>query len=107
MHTTKDFEIVALTEYPEDIPVMEKVIVKRSLLEPWRQRPRHLDLTPEEWELIKKEKKYQRSELQDQLDKYQAQVSKDAVLPKSLLKGMKLPGKNGKAIAEYAQLHSV
>jgi hypothetical protein len=106
MHSTPDWQIVALTESHSK----RKIWVKESLLEPWRGRPRYLDLTLAEWKQItksKEEKKYQRCKLQDQLIAYEALASKDAVLPKSLMKGMKLPGKSGKALVGYAVLHSL
>jgi hypothetical protein len=100
VHKSSDFEIVALTEHRVDC--WSIVMAKRSLLEPWRVKPRYLDLTLAEFKLAKGQ--YKRRDLQDQLDTYEALVSKDAVLPTTLRKGMKLPGKSGKAIAEYAAL---
>jgi hypothetical protein len=108
MYRTPDFEIVALTECPIDAPVKRIILAKRSLLEPWRMNERYIHLPLAEWQHLWKDKsKYMRRELQDELNTYEALVSKDAVLPSSLMKGMKLPGKSGKAIAAYAVLHSL
>jgi hypothetical protein len=94
-----DYDIACLTLHNE-----EHVMAKRSLLEPWRNKPRYLDLTMAKWKSLSQDK-YERCALQSELNNYEARVSKDAVLPASLLKGMKLPGKSGKALAEYAELH--
>ena len=95
-----DSEIVALTDYT----IPEVYMVKRSLLEPWRHSPRYIDLTLNDYKSLG-DATYKRFALQSQLNNYEARVSKDAVLPATLLKGRKLPGKSGKAIAEYAELH--
>ena len=98
---TKDHNIQHATQHTEEV-----VMAKRSLLEPWRIRPRYIDLTMDEWKTLNKKKdQYERCELQSELNNYEALMSKDAVLPTTLLKGRKLPGKSGKAIAEYAELH--
>ena len=59
VHTRPDFDIVALTD-PSDVPGV--VMAKRSLLEPWRTRPRYLDLSLSEWKTF--QAKYKRDELQ-------------------------------------------
>ena len=100
VYSNPDFEIVTLTEHNVDCFAI--VMAKRSLLEPWRREQRYLDLTMTEWKQLSEEK-YKFCELQEELNKYDALVSKDAVLPKSLMKGMKLPGKSGKAIADFAR----
>jgi len=81
-------------------------MVKRSLREPWRVDPRYLDLSLSEWEQLTHRadpKDYRRAELQSELDAFASRISKSAVEPLSLLKGMKMPGKSGKAIAEFAR----
>jgi hypothetical protein len=109
VHSTPDWQIVALTKRhaPKEFSeIAAKIFAKESLLEPWRARPRYLNLTMAEWkQLTKQKEQYKRRDLQDQLNTYDARVSKDAVLPTTLMKGMKLPGKSGKALAEYAKLH--
>lgn len=119
LHTKAKFEIVAFCgedpegeantaceKYPQLAPVHGNVyLLKRSLLEPWRSTPRYLRLTKAEWHLLHHPPRYRRAELQSEMAEYEALISKDAVAPLSLLKGMKMPAKSGRALADYAKLH--
>jgi hypothetical protein len=124
VHTNKHFEIVAFSSHDPNsdgqefnkpcavkFPQLDAVrgnvcMVKRSLREPWRTEYRYLDLSLSEWEQLTHRadpKNYRRAELQSELDEFASRISKNAVEPLSLLKGMKMPGKRGKAIAEFAR----